>query len=173
MAVETGLSLSPESRLESKLRTEYAGICSSEDDFRSIMDFYTTHPNVAVRGSGPIFSRFRGDDKFHDIPMQWILSSPEAEVYFVPDLGDRRDPSFKMVTKDGIHAEFAYTGDLLRMDRLVQGDSRLEKIIEMDVQHRFELARGGFQIDGIVDGEGLAPEQVLKQLIDYAYSMAQ
>ncbi|GEM_PF-2986729 len=124
-------------------------------------------------GRGELFHTFFSSEKTVP-PMEWILSSSDVEVYFVPDIGERTDPEFWMLTKDGVLVNFAYTGDLTAVRKISgsHNSSSLETVVEMDPKHRFHLNRSSLPVNGIVDKPEMAPEQLLEELIDYSYRKA-
>lgn len=101
--------------------------------------------------------------------VEWIIDSPQAEVYSVPDIGDF-EPGFLMVTDDNVLVRFAPTGEMTGMNKIT--GSGLENVVEMDSQYRFHLHRNSLPVNGIFDNTSLAPEQILEYLIDYAYRKA-
>ena len=98
---------------------------------------------------GDIYSRIRtrvvSPKEFHtrldDIPMEWILASREAEVYYLPKSREIKDPIFRMATNDGVLVDFAFPGDLLRVQRISDDQKNLETVLELDPTLRISTYR--------------------------------
>lgn len=129
---------------------------------------------------GDLYSRIRtrtvNSGKFYtrlnDLPMEWILASGEAEVYYLPKSGEIKDPIFRMATNDGVLVDFAFPGDLIKIQRISDNQKTLETVLELDPTYRFHLNRGSLPVNGVVDDPQRAPEQILEQLVDYAHRKA-
>ncbi|MEK6891975.1 MAG: hypothetical protein AABX25_02200 [Nanoarchaeota archaeon] len=110
--------------------------------------------------------------RLYDVPMEWILASEEAEVYYLPKLGEVKDPIFRMATNDGVLVDFAFPGDLIRIQRISDDQRTLETVLELDPTYRFHLNRNNLPVNGVIDDPQRVPEQILEQLVDYAHRKA-
>ncbi|MEK6946780.1 MAG: hypothetical protein AABX32_04180 [Nanoarchaeota archaeon] len=137
-------------------------------------------PEIMGHHWGNLYSRIRtgiantGElyTRFHDIPMEWILASREAEVYYLPKSGEIKDPIFRMATNDGVLVDFAFPGDLIRIQRISDNQKTLETVLKANPTHRFHLNRNNLPVNGVADDPQRAPEQILEQLVDYAHRKA-
>ena len=92
---------------------------------------------------GPLLRRYLEKDYSLGGPLEWIINSEDAEVYFAPAIGNRPDPEFLMATPEAL-LTFAYTGDL----------ARIYKINDHSIDDR--LGRAGRIMNSMIDEPGFA-----------------
>lgn len=123
---------------------------------------------------GPLLEKIIQSDNGLNLPLEWVLTSNNAEVYYLqkrwsPD----RDPQFYMATKDGILIKIAVTGEPLTIHKIVNHGRKknLELVLEMDPPGTYHLHKGAFPVNGIKRGNK-SGEQLLELLVDYTAETA-
>jgi hypothetical protein len=121
------------------------------------------------------FIDFVNADLKFDGPFECILADktkdPRTTVYYMPKSGFRSDPEFYLVTEEGVLTRFAFPGDLTGIFKL--NGSAPKKSVELDPKYRFHLYRGNLPVNGTGNDSNSAGEQVLEQLVNYAYHQAE
>ena len=134
---------------------------------------YLKSMSISISGRrGPLLSRFNSTIP-QGLPLEWIVNSQEAEVYLIHDIGDQTDPEFLMATQEDILVRFAFTGDMLGIDKVSNGGKSIDAVVRMDPKNRFGLDRSALPIQGIVDDANYTDEQILESLVTYAYRKAE
>jgi hypothetical protein len=129
---------------------------------------------MAVNSAGDIFDDMRQKSVGSlAVPLRLVAHSPQAEVYYVPDIGEQKTAEFWMLTTDNLRIRIARTGDLTGVEKLVQtGRSKYEfkTVLEMRPQHDFFLYKDFFPVDGIPYDARKTGDQLLEQIVRYTFN---